>query len=587
MTEAETKDQSALSVYLRLVRYTVPFWRVAVISGIALAVTAAVQTGFMSLMKPLIDGSFVDRDPKVIRLVPWAIVGLFLMRGLADFTATYGMAYIARHVVKALRGQLFEHLLWMPASFFDRTSSGLLVARLTFHVEQVADAATNAFSSIIKDGLTVIGLIGFLFWTNWRLAAFCMIVAPLIAMIIRYVSKRFRMVSRRIQDNMGVVTQTAEESVTGQRVIKVSNGQVYEAQRFAKVNERARFLAMKSVATKAGSDATIQFIAAWAIAAIVFFATRPEMLKEITPGTFVSFVGAMLGLMGPLKTLTQMNERLQRGISAASDVFQLMDLPVEPRGGALKLERARGALAFEDVSFAYAEGSPQVLKQINLQVKPGQTVAFVGKSGSGKSTLLALLPRFYDPGSGRIMLDGEPLDHYELASLRRQIALVDQQVRLFDATVAENIAYGLDPLPDAAAIERAARAAHAWEFIEKLPLGLDTPVGQNGAKLSGGQRQRIAIARALLRDAPILILDEATSALDTESERLIQAALDQLVVGRTTLVIAHRLSTIQSADLIVVMHEGRVIEQGHHEELLAKGGAYAALHRMQFEVAAG
>ncbi len=576
-------DYRPLTVYKRLLSFSLPHWPVFLAATIGMAIVAATEVGFMSLMKPLLDGSFVEKDPAVIRWMPWVIVALFLARGFSTFLATYGMSWIARNVVKTLRAELFDYLLCMPTRFYDRYSSGHLIARLTFHVEQVAEAATTALTAIIKDGLTVIGLIGLMFWLNVQLAVFTMLVAPLIAVIVTYVSRRFRKVSGRIQENMGIVTQASDETINGQRVVKIHNAQDYERSRFEKINERARQLAMKIVATKSGSDALIQFIAAWAVAAIVYVATQPEMLKVITPGTFVSFVGAMLALLNPIRTLGNVNEKLQRGIAAATDLFRLMSEAREPMGGDRPLQRAQGNVEFSNLHFSYRDDLPEALKGISVKVTAGQTVAFVGRSGSGKSTLLSLVPRFYDPDQGAILLDGHDLRDYPVDRLRAQIALVDQQVRLFDATVAENIAYGLNPLPDEAGIIEAARLANAWEFIEKLPQGLQTPLGPNGASLSGGQRQRVAIARALLKNAPILILDEATSALDTESERLIQAALERLVAGRTTLVIAHRLSTIQNADLIVVMQDGSIIEQGGHEDLLALDGHYAALHRMQFQ----
>jgi len=491
---------------------------------------------------------------------------------------------IPRGSIRIVTGESSGHkLLRLPVRYYDQVSSSQLIARLTYHVEQLADAASTVLTGVLKDTLTITFYIALMAWLNWRLTVFVFVVAPLIALIIGYVSRRFRRISERIQQSVSNVTEAVDEAVSGQRVVKVYNGQAIESTQFARINEVNRQLSMKIVATKATSAALIQFIAAWAVAAIVYFATQPSMLESMTAGTFAAFMLAMMSLMQPMKNMGSVNERLQRGIAAAAEIFATMDERSEPSDGTRKLERAQGAVNFDQVHFRYRADLGDALKGVSLDIKPGQTIAFVGKSGSGKTTLLSLLPRFYDVDSGAIHIDGHDLREYALGDLRRQIALVDQQVRLFSSTVAENIAYGLEPVPDEAQIIDAARRAHAWEFIEKLPQGLHTQVGQNGATLSGGQRQRIAIARALLKNAPILILDEATSALDTESERLIQAALATLVEGRTTLVIAHRLSTIQHADLIVVMQDGGIVESGTHDELIVRNGLYAALHRMQFE----
>jgi ATP-binding cassette, subfamily B, bacterial MsbA len=583
MSTAADAIRKPWPTYRRLLGYSLPHWRVMLLASIATAGFAAVDASFAALVKPLLDKAFVEQNPTYIRLMPLAIIGLFLLRGLSSFCATYGMSWVARRVVKDVRGQLFDRLLQLPVRYYDRVSSSQLIARLTYHVEQLADAASTVLTGVLKDTLTIVFYIGLMTWLNWKLTLFAFVVVPFIALIIRYVSVRFRKISTRIQDSVSEVTEAVDEAVSGQRVVKVYNGQDAESRHFESVNERNRQLSMKIVATKAGSAALIQFIAAWAVAAIVFFATQPGMIEGMTAGTFAAFMLAMMSLMQPMKNMGSINERLQRGIAAAAEIFATLDEAVEPTDGSRPLQRARGELAFESVRFRYRDDLGDALNGIDLHIEPGQTVAFVGRSGSGKSTLLSLLPRFYDVDGGRILLDGVDLREYRLRDLRRQIALVDQQVRLFSATVAENIAYGLDPQPDEAQIIAAARRAHAWEFIEKLPLGLHTPLGQNGSSLSGGQRQRLAIARALLKDAPILILDEATSALDTESERLIQAALEELVGGRTTLTIAHRLSTIQNADLIVAMQDGRIVETGTHDELLARGGLYAALHRMQFD----
>ncbi|MEQ1438629.1 lipid A export permease/ATP-binding protein MsbA [Fontimonas sp. SYSU GA230001] len=573
--------------YRRLLSYSLPHWRVMLLASLATAAFAGVDASFAALVKPLLDKAFVEQNPTHIRWMPLIIIGLFLVRGISWFASSYGMAWVARRVVKDVRGELFDKLLRLPVRYYDQVNSSQLIARLTYHVEQLADAASTVLTNVLKDSLSIAFYIGLMTWLNWKLTIFVFVVAPFIALIVRYVSRRFRMISARIQQSVGDVTEAADEAISGQRVVKIYNGQNYESRHFARVNESNRWLSMKIVATRSGSAAVIQFIAAWAVAAIVYVATQPSMLAEMTAGTFAAFMLAMLSLMQPMKNMGSVNERLQRGVSAAAEIFAMLDETVEPEEGSRILERARGAIAFEAVRFRYRPELPDALKGIDLRIEPGQTVAFVGKSGSGKSTLLSLLPRFYDVTEGCIRLDGHDLREYRLRDLRAQIALVDQQVRLFSATVAENIAYGMEPMPDEAQIIDAARRAHAWEFIEKLPRGLQTPVGENGATLSGGQRQRIAIARALLKDAPVLILDEATSALDTESERLIQEALATLVEGRTTLIIAHRLSTIQHADLIVVMQDGRIVETGRHDALLARDGLYAALHRMQFDEQGG
>ncbi len=572
-----------LAVYRRLLGYATQHWKVLTGGIVAMIVYAASETATMRLVQPLLDGSFVKRDPEIISIIPWAILGLFIMRALSNFASTYSMAWVSQQVVCRLRGEVFDQMLHLPISHHDRTRSADLLIKLTYHVGQVADSATGVLTSMIKDGLTIFGLLWLMFFNSWKLTLISLALAPIVAMSVRYVSRRSRVLSTRLQESMGGVTHVADEAITGRRVVKVYGGETAELSRFSRVNEYIRRQTLKQVVTSSGSSNVIQMIAGVAVAIIVYLATSENWLREMSPGTFVSFLGAMLALRGPMKSLSGINERLQRGIAAGTDLFTFLGTPRESTGGSRTLERARGAIRFEDVQFRYAEDARPALAGVSLDVAPGQVVAFVGKSGSGKSTLLATLPRFYDPQQGRILLDGVALTDYRLADLRRQIALVDQNVVLFNATVAENIAYGAGTGVTRDQILAAAKAAYAWDFVEHLPQQLDTPLGPNGVALSGGQRQRIAIARALLKDAPILILDEATSALDTESERYIQAGLEQLVKGRTTLVIAHRLSTIQNADLIVVMQEGRIVESGRHAELLARGGVYAALHQLQFK----
>ncbi|MGH8441828.1 MAG: lipid A export permease/ATP-binding protein MsbA [Nevskiaceae bacterium] len=570
------------AVYRRLLRYSAPHWKVFLVALLGMLMFATVDTTFIWLIKPMIDGSFVDRDPEIMRLVPLAILGLFILRGIAHFTSTYGMAEVAQRVVLSLRGQVFDHLLRLPVAHYDRVRNADLLVKLTYQVNMVADSATQVLNAIIKDGLRILGLLGVMLYMSWQLTVVVLCVAPFVAGSVRFVSSRFKVINKRLQASMGGVTHVADEAITGRRVVKVYGGEAYEASRFREVNEFIRKQALKLVASSSGAQGVVQLIASVAVAVIVYLAISGDMRLE-SPGTFAAFIGAMLGIRDPLSAVTGITDRLTRGLVAAHDLFAFLDIAPEPAGGTRSLERSRGEIRFEGVRFRYSDEAKPALDGVTLDVKPGQTVAFVGRSGSGKSTLLSLLPRFYDPTEGRVLLDGHDVAEYRIADLRRQVALVDQNVVLFNASVADNIAYGVRDQVTNEQIVESARAAFAWNFIEKLERGLDTPLGQNGVNLSGGQRQRIAIARALLRNAPILILDEATSALDTESERYIQQALERLVQGRTTLVIAHRLSTVQRADLIAVMQDGRIIETGRHAELLAHNGLYAALHQMQFD----
>jgi len=574
------------AVYWRLLQYARPYWRHFVVGIVGMGVFAAADTTLIWLMKPLLNGTFINKDPFVIRWTPVALVCLFIVRGGAGFISTYGMSWVGRQVIKSMRRELFEHILGLPTAYYDRVASGQLITRLTYHVEQVANSSTTTITTMVRDGLTVVGFFGLMLYTSWRLTLFAVVAGPIIAYLVSEVSRRFRRYSSHIQDSMGDVTHVAEEAIIGHRVVKTFNGQPSERAHFEEVNERNRRLNMKLVTTRAASVPIVQTIAAFAVGAIVYMATTKAMLDRLSAGDFVVFMGALMGLLNPIKQLTNINAELQRGIAAAGSIFDLLAEPLEDRGGSLRVERAQGHVCFDSVDFAYPHVGRTVLHQVGLEVLPGQTVAVVGRSGSGKSTLLSLLPRFYDPFRGRILLDGHDVRDYRLHDLREQVAFVDQNVVLFNDTVARNIAYGAVADASEAAIVEAARMAYAWNFIQALPQGLHTEVGQNGVMLSGGQRQRLAIARALLKNAPILILDEATSALDTESERYIQRALEALMRTRTTLVIAHRLSTVQNADRIVVMDAGRVVEQGRHEDLLQRDGHYASLYRMQFEGAA-
>ena len=576
-----TPEYRAGKVYRRLLGYAFPHWRVFLLAVLGMMLFAGTDVTVARLMKPLVDGTFVEQDANVIRWLPLAILGLFLVRGVAGYLSTVGMAVVGQRVVSKLRMEVFDHLLHVPVRHHDRSTTADMQTRLTFQANALSDAAMGVTTAIVKDGLTAIGLLGLMFYTSWKLTLYVLVMAPLLAYSVGWVNKRFRRLQQSLQTSVGGIGHAAEEAITGRRIVKIYGGERFALKHFDGINEAFKKFSLKLAGNTALSYSLLEFIAAIGISSLVFMATRPETLKEMSAGTFTSFVVAMLSLRAPISNISNISERLQRGLVAGADIFYFLDRPREDDKGTQTVARATGALRFEDVQFRYSDEASLALAGVTLDIPAGKTVAFVGRSGSGKSTLLSLIPRFYDPTAGRVLLDGHDLRDYPLKNLRQQLALVDQNVVLFNASVGENIAYGQSDATRAD-IEAAARGANAWEFIERLPQGLDTPIGQAGIMLSGGQRQRLTIARALLKNAPILILDEATSALDSESERLIQTALESLKQGRTTLVIAHRLSTIQNADLIVVMHDGQVVEQGSHAALLARDGIYASLHRMQF-----
>jgi ATP-binding cassette, subfamily B, bacterial MsbA len=570
-------------VYKRLLGYAWRYSGIFMLSIVGMTIAAATEAGFAWIMKPMLDGTFVEKDADIIRWLPFGLLAIFLVRGFAGFVSTYGMEHVGRNIIRDMRQQMFSRLIRLPTSFHDQSSSGQLTSKLIYDVERVAQAATKAVTIIVRDTFTIIGLLILMFYTSWKLALVFLFIGPVITVLVVFVSKRFRRISRRIQASMGDVTQLSQQITEGHRVVKIFGGENVEDQQFLKANEYNRRQNMKLAATSAISVPTSQFLGACGLAVILYVATSEEMLEALTVGTFMSFVAASMLLLAPMKRLTMVQSTVQQGIAAAQSVFTLLDEELEKDTGTHAIDAAQGRITFRDVSFSYASANKSVLNNINFSVSAGETVAIVGRSGSGKSTLVSLLPRFYDVSAGEILLDDIPLHDIQLDNLRQHISLVSQDITLFNDTVANNIAYGSLAQCSEAELITAAKAAHAFEFIEAMPEGFQTMVGDKGVLLSGGQRQRIAIARAILKNAPIIILDEATSALDTESERHIQSALNTLMKDRTTLVIAHRLSTVENADKILVLRDGKIIESGSHSELLAAGNDYSSLYQMQFD----
>ncbi len=569
-------------LYVRLLGYVRPYWRQFGASLVGMVVVAASQPAIPALIKPLLDQNFVERDPAGVVWMPLALMGLFVVRGLGEYVAEVAIAWVGGKVVYDLRAQMFDRLLHFPARFFDQNSAGVVISKVTYDVNQVTQAATKVLDVIVRDTLTVAGLLGWMLYLSWRLTLIGLVVAPLVVLIVRAVSQRLRQISRSLQRTYGEMTHVLEEATEGHRIVKVFGGERYEAERFGRTSNWVRRYTFKSRAAASLNVPLVQLSTATGLAVIVFIASRQAVEGTLTVGAFVSFLGAMGMLFSPIKRLTQVSEPLQRGLAAAESIFELIDEPVEADQGTGAITRASGRIELRGVTFRYERGRDPAVRDLSLVVAPGETVALVGPSGGGKTTVAHLIPRFYELESGQVLIDGRDVADLPLRDLRAQIAYVGQDVVLFNDTVAANIAYGARQGASEDDIRAAARAANALEFIQALPEGFQTRVGDRGVRLSGGQRQRIAIARALLKDAPILVLDEATSALDTESERRVQEALENLRRGRSTLVIAHRLSTIENADRIVVLRGGQVVEEGTHRELLARGGLYADLYRVQF-----
>ncbi|ACQ93833.1 lipid A ABC exporter, fused ATPase and inner membrane subunits MsbA [Tolumonas auensis DSM 9187] len=577
----DAAQKSSWPILKRLLGYTVGRRKGLAIAAIGMAGYAAVDTYMISLIKPLLDDGLSGKDPSAMLWLPFMIMGLVALRGVCNFTSDYFMAWVGNTVVMRLQRTVFSHLMGMPLSFFDKHNTGTLLSKVTYDASQVSSAASSTLISLIREGCTVIGLLVLMFYYSWQLSVIFFVIGPIVAFLISVISKRFRKLSKQLQHAMGNITTSTEQMLRGHKEVLMFGGQEIEASRFDKVSNAVRQQNMKMVVADAVGSPIVQFIASTALALVLYLATYPEISQQLTAGSFAAVISALFGLMKPLKSLTQVNVQFQKGIAACQSLFDVIDLPLEEDNGQLELKQAAGKIEFRNVTFTYPTKDVPALREVNFTIEPGKTIALVGRSGSGKSTIASLLTRFYDIQEGKILLDGHDIRDYRLRDLRRQFALVSQNVHLFNDTVANNIAYAAEENFTREQIIQAAKLANADEFIVKMPQGYDTVIGENGATLSGGQRQRLAIARALLRDMPVLLLDEATSALDTESERRIQAALESLTKNRTTLVIAHRLSTIENADEILVVDDGQIVERGTHEQLLKIGGAYALLRRTQ------
>ncbi len=574
-------NKTGWQIYRRLLSYTFTKWQYLLLGSLALLVFSGMDALMAYLLGPFIDSSFVDKDFDEIKWIPLALLAIIVLRGCMNFIGTYLIGYVGAHVVKTLRKDMFNRVQFLPTDYFDHQATGTLLSKFSYDVEHVIGAAVKSLRSLVEDTSKIIFLLAVMFINNWKLTIMFLIVVPLIAGVVAYTSKLFRKFSTRMQKSVGKITHIVEESIIGHRIVKIFGGQQYEIDKFEHANERYRRNNMRKIVTKAASTPVIQMLVGFVLVAVLAIAAQPEIATEETAGGFVSFIVAMVWILTPARKLTLLNEILQTGIAAGQSVFALIDSEKEKDTASKTLSTCNGKIEFKNVCFRYVSRDVNALEHINLVVEPGETVAFVGKSGSGKTTMVNILPRFYDIDEGVITIDGVNVSELSLKSLRDQIAIVNQDITLFNDTIANNIAYAQDLDASDERVVQAAEAARVLEFTNKLPDKLHTLVGENGVLLSGGQRQRIAIARALLKDAPILILDEATSSLDTESEQYIQRALEVLQKNRTTLVIAHRLSTIENADRIVVMDKGKIVEIGSHQELLKVDDAYAALYKMQ------
>lgn len=579
----QEKDLSTFKTFKRLFPTIAPYKWGLVAGAIALVLNALVDSGLIYLLKPLLDDGFGQADHDFLKLMSVLVVVFILVRGVTNYVAGYSLAWVSGNVVMTMRRNIFQHLMYMPVSYFDQNPVGRSLSRVTYDTEMVATSSSHALVTIVREGAYLISLFVVMIYTSWQLSLVLFLMAPIIGILIGIVSKKFRMLSRNIQSSMGELTVTTEQMLKGHKVVLSFGGQQIEKDRFDRVSNDMRRKGMKIVSADGISDGLVQLIASFALSVVLYLATVEGLqIEDLTAGSFTVVFSSMMAMLRPLKSLTNVNSQFQRGMAACQTLFEFLDLPQEKDSGSLVVERAKGDIAFNSVSFSYARKEEKAINNISFQIPQGKTVALVGRSGSGKSTIATLLTRFYDVDEGAITLDGVNIQDYKLTSLREQCSVVSQQVHLFNDTIANNIAYAATDKYSREQIIAASKAAHAMEFIEKMENGLDTLIGENGASLSGGQRQRLAIARALLRNSPVLVLDEATSALDTESERAIQSALAELQKDKTVLVIAHRLSTIENADEILVVDHGEIIERGSHRELLAKNGAYKQLHSLQF-----
>ena len=579
----QEKDLSTFKTFKRLFPTISQYKWGLIVGAVALVLNALVDSGLIYLLKPLLDEGFGQADHGFLKLMAVLVVLFILVRGITNYLASYCLAWVSGKVVMTLRRNIFQHLMYMPVSYFVQNPVGRSLSRVTYDTEMVANSSSHVLVTIVREGVYLISLFVVMIYTSWQLSVVLFVLAPIIGMLIAIVSRRFRQLSRNIQSSMGDLTVTTEQMLKGHKEVISFGGQQVEKERFERVSNDMRLKGMKVISADGISDGLVQLIASFALSAVLYLSTVKGLdIEDLTAGSFTVVFSSMMAMLRPLKSLTNVNSQFQRGMAACQTLFGFLDLPTEEDKGKIEIKRAKGDVEFKNVSFTYEGKENPALNQVSFSIPKGKTVALVGRSGSGKSTIANLLTRFYNIDSGEILLDGVNVQDYTLANLREQCSIVSQQVQLFNDTIANNIAYAATDKFSREEIIQAAKAAHAMEFIEKLDDGLDTVIGENGASLSGGQRQRLAIARALLRNSPVLVLDEATSALDTESERAIQSALAELQKDKTVLVIAHRLSTIEKADEILVVDQGKIVERGSHSELMALDGAYKQLHKLQF-----